>query len=69
VVGKFIKGQPALPSISSRQCRCSATFRTAGFHIAAFESPTTATVVVEPVSPVAQSGWLTCQALRRQPLT
>ena len=39
-MGKSINGQPALVSISSRQCRCSASCWNAGFHIVACESPT-----------------------------
>ena len=67
-MGKFINGQAALASVSSRQCRCAATCWNAGLHIAACESPTRATVVVEAVSPVAHSGCPTWKKLRRQPL-
>ena len=55
-------------SVSSRQCRCSATCWNAGLHIAASESPTKATVVVEAVSPVAHSGCPTSKRPRKQPL-
>ena len=61
-------GRPPWPAISSRQCRCAATCWNAGFHIAACESPTRATVVVEAVSPVAHSGCPTWKELRMQPL-
>ena len=44
-------GQVTLASVSSRQCRCSATCWNAGFHMAACESPIRATVVGEAVSP------------------
>ena len=67
-MGRSSNGQPALASVSSRQCRCAATCWNAGPHIAAFESPTRATVVVEAVSPVAHSGCPTSKRLRKQPL-
>ena len=67
-MGKSINGQAPLASISSRQCRCAAICWNAGFHIAACESPTRATVVVEAVSPVAHSGCPLWKGVRRQPL-
>ena len=66
-MGKSINGQAPLASISSRQCRCAAICWNAGFHIAACESPTRATVVGEAVSPVAHSGcppWKGCAGSR-----
>ena len=55
-MGMSTNGQPDLARVSSRQCRCTAACWNAGNHIEAFESPTTATVVVDAVSPVAHSG-------------
>ena len=67
-MGRSSNGQAPLARVSSRQCRCAAICWNAGFHIAACESPTRATVVVEAVSPVAHSGCPTSKRLRRQPL-
>ena len=67
-MGESSNGQPALAMNSRRQFRCSAICWNAGFHIAACESPTRATVVVEAVSPVAHSGCPPSKKLRRQPL-
>ena len=49
-MGKSSNGQAPLAMVSSRQCRCAAICWNAGFHIAACESPTRATVVGEAVS-------------------
>ena len=68
MMGRSSNGQPALVSVSSRQCRCAATCWNAGLHIAACESPTRATVVVDAVSPVAHSGCPTSENVRMQPL-
>ena len=67
-MGKSSNGQAPLASISSRQCRCAAICWNAGVHIAACESPTRATVVVEAVSPIAHSGCPPWKGVRRQPL-
>ncbi len=68
MVGRSSTGHIPLAIISSRQCRCVATCSNPGVHIAAFESPIKATVVVEAVSPIAHSGWPTSRKLRKQPL-
>ena len=69
MMGRSSNGQAALARVSSRQCRCAAICWNAGSHIAAFESPTRATVVVEAVSPVAHSGCPTWKEVRMQPLS
>nr|WP_254542094.1 hypothetical protein [Klebsiella pneumoniae] len=56
VMGSSSSGQVTLLIVSSRHCRCSATCSKAGLHMAACESPTSATVVAEPDSPATHSG-------------
>ena len=56
LIGKSWRGQRTLLMVCNRQCRCCATGSSAGCHIAACESPTSATVVGDAVSPDAHSG-------------
>lgn len=63
MTGKVIGEQPALARVSSRRCRCVATCGNPGLHIVACDSPNRATVVVEAVSPLAQSGCPTSRIL------
>lgn len=68
-MGRSISGQVTLAMVSSRQCRAAAICSNAGCHIAAWESPTRATVVAESGSPEAHSAWPTSRQDRTQPFT
>src|SRR5947209_8911191 len=67
-MGRSIIGQAALAIASSRQGRCAPICWNAGIHIEEWESPTTDTVVLEAVSPIAHSGCPLWNGARRQPL-
>src|SRR5262245_17282425 len=67
-MGKPCSGQVTLPKVSRRQCRCAAKASNVGLHIAAWESPTNATVLVAAGSPDTHSDCPTSRQERTQPL-
>src|SRR6185369_11313716 len=69
LIGRSRNGHNTLLIVSSRQCRSRAIGSSAGCHIAACESPTSATVVGDDVSPDTQSGCATSRQDNTHPLT